>query len=48
MKKLNEKLVKIINKKEDSVVYYFLCKDCLEKIERFGLNTGIAPMVKVV
>lgn len=43
---LKRKIEKQIKKNEDIVLYYYLCRDCLEKIERIGGNSKEKQVVK--
>lgn len=45
--KLKAKVAKIIDSKEDSVVYYPLCLNCYTKIERFPELRGCPEVVAV-
>lgn len=42
---LKRKIEKQIKKSKDIILYYYLCKDCLEKIERIG---GISEEKQIV
>jgi len=45
---LKSRIGEEINKKEDVVLYYYLCKNCLERIERWGLNFEENQIVKTI
>ncbi len=48
IKSLKSRIMQHLKKDEDSVLYYYLCKDCLEKIERVGNNYEEKQVVKIV
>lgn len=45
---LKTRMEKQIKKGEDIVLYYYLCKDCIEKIERIGGIFEEKQVVKVI
>lgn len=45
--KLKSKIKRSIKRGEDIILYYNLCKDCLDKIERIGKFPDAGPVVKV-
>jgi len=45
---LKTRLDKVIKKKEDSVRYYILCKDCNEKIEIQGIGKKIEKVNYII
>lgn len=45
--KLKNRIERYMKKGEDVVLYYYLCKDCLEKIERIGDFSDEKSVVKV-
>jgi CRISPR-associated protein Cas2 len=46
--KVKEKIERHMKKDEDIVLYYYLCKDCLEKKESVGNFSEEKRIVKVV
>jgi len=46
LKKLKEKLKKI-QKGDDSILVYPICVDCIDKIERYGLQMPLRNVVKI-
>lgn len=48
IQKLKKKIEKYLKKDEDIILYYYLCKDCLEKIERVGNFSEERQVVKVI
>ncbi|MFN3479762.1 MAG: CRISPR-associated endonuclease Cas2 [Thermodesulfovibrionales bacterium] len=48
IQRLKSRITKHLKKGEDTVLYYYLCKDCLEKIERVGDNSEEKQVVKIV
>lgn len=48
IQKLKDKIEKHLKKGEDIVLYYYLCKDCIEKIERVGLISQEKSVVKII
>ena len=36
--KLEKEIQKYIDRREDKVIFYFLCKDCVSKIKRKGIK----------
>jgi len=45
---MKSKIDKVINKKEDSVRYYLLCKGCDEKIEIQGVGKKIEEVKYII
>jgi len=45
--RLKNKIEGYLKKGEDIVLYYYLCKDCLEKVERVGSFPEEKSVVKV-
>ncbi|MBI4651972.1 CRISPR-associated endonuclease Cas2 [Candidatus Desantisbacteria bacterium] len=45
---VKEKISENIKKGKDTVLYYFLCKDCIGKIDRIGVYSEEKEVVKVV
>lgn len=48
IQKLKKKIEKYLKKDEDIVLYYYLCKDCLEKVERIGNFSKERNIVKII
>lgn len=48
IQKLKNRIERHMKKGEDIVLYYYLCKDCLEKIERTGIFSEEKQVVKVI
>ena len=38
LKRLEEKVMRQINLEEDSLVFYFLCEECVRKTQKIGKN----------
>lgn len=47
IQKLKSRIIRHCKKGEDIVLYYYLCRDCLEKIERIGNFSEKRQVVKV-
>lgn len=47
IKELKSKIEKTIKNREDIVLYYSLCKDCITKIERIGAISTEPQVVKI-
>ncbi len=45
---LKNKIERHIKKREDRVLYYYLCKACLEKVERIGIPFEESKMVTII
>ena len=45
---IKSRIVEEIDMKEDIVLYYHLCKDCIEKIDRMGAVLQEKRIVKVI
>ncbi|MGQ9569591.1 MAG: CRISPR-associated endonuclease Cas2 [Thermodesulfovibrionales bacterium] len=45
---IKRKIEKIIKRNEDIVLYYYLCKDCIEKTERLGEFSEERQVVKII
>jgi CRISPR-associated protein Cas2 len=48
IKKIRKQLNKLINRKEDCILYYYLCVACVEKRSGIGLLPSSIPEVIVV
>ncbi len=48
LKKLKAEAEVLINKKQDTLLYYQLCASCIEKIERQGNLTGLFNQTHIV
>jgi CRISPR-associated protein Cas2 len=46
--KLKSRIERYMKKGEDIVLYYYLCKDCLDKIERIGNFSEEKQVVKII
>lgn len=46
--KLKSRIERHTKKGEDIVLYYYLCKDCLDKIERIGNFSEEKQVVKII
>lgn len=47
LKKLREKLQKKVKNGSDSILFYPLCVDCIDKIERMGIKVPERKTVKI-
>jgi len=45
---MKAKVCKHIRKKKDTIIYYHLCRSCIEKIERIGNSFQEESVVKTV
>jgi len=45
---LKDEMEKHLNKREDTVLFYYLCRDCVGKIERVGKFCDERRVVKVI
>ncbi|HOV89592.1 MAG TPA: CRISPR-associated endonuclease Cas2 [Syntrophorhabdaceae bacterium] len=45
---IKKKIANLIKKSEDIVLYYYLCKDCLDKVERIGNFHQEKQIVKII
>lgn len=41
--KLQSSVDKLLNREEDSVIYYPLCEHCVQEIERVGVTKNLLP-----
>lgn len=48
IERLKSRIKKHFKRGEDSILYYYLCKDCLEKVERMGEFSEERQVVKVI
>ena len=48
LKKLKLKLAQKVKKGADSILFYPLCVDCIDKIERHGCPAPVLEMVKIL
>jgi CRISPR-associated protein Cas2 len=48
IRNLRSRIMKHFKKGEDIVLYYYLCKDCLEKVERIGNFSEEKQVVKII
>lgn len=47
LEKLKKKLIKIVKKWEDVILFYPLCKECIDKRDSFGRTAPERPVVKI-
>lgn len=47
LERLKEKLSRRVKRGEDVVLYYPLCRACIERIDRFGAGPSLKEVVKV-
>ena len=48
LQELKDKIGKEVKKSEDIVLYYYLCRDCVKKIERVGRSSESRKVVKII
>jgi CRISPR-associated protein Cas2 len=46
--KMKQQLMKIVDEKKDSILFYYLCMPCVMKRENFGYRPEIVPEIVMV